>query len=71
MEVDAHVKSIANISSVQMLDGLHDISSSITNGLNFKHMVNVSKTIERFHPTIPIRNEESHIMGFAFVEEFK
>jgi hypothetical protein len=54
-----------------MLDGLHDISSSITNGLNFKHMVNVSKTIERFHPTIPIRNEESHIMGFAFVEEFK
>jgi hypothetical protein len=34
-------------------------------------MVNVSKTIERFHPTIPIRNEEPHIMAFAFVEEFK
>jgi hypothetical protein len=34
-------------------------------------MVNVSKTIERFHPTIPIRNEEPHIMAFAFVEELK
>jgi hypothetical protein len=71
MEVDAHAKSIANISSVQIFDGLHDISSSITNGLNFGHMVNVSKTIERFHPTyIPIRNEEPRIMGFAFVREF-
>jgi hypothetical protein len=71
MEVDAHAKSIANISSVHMLDGLHNICSSITNGLNFRHMVNVSMTIERFHAIIPIRNEESHIMGFAFVEEFK
>jgi hypothetical protein len=71
MEVDAHAKSITNISSVQMLDGFHDISSSITNGLNFKQMVNFSKTIERFHPTIPIRNEEPHVIGFVFVEEFK
>jgi hypothetical protein len=45
MEVDAHAKPITNISSVQMLDGFHDISSFMTNGLNFIHMVNVSKTI--------------------------
>jgi hypothetical protein len=68
MELMHMQNQLQTFSNVQILDGLHDISFSITNGLNFRHMVNVSKTIERFHPTIPIRNEEPYIMGFAFVE---
>jgi hypothetical protein len=67
MELMHMQNQLQTFSSVQIL-GLHDISFSITNGLNFRHMVNVSKTIERFHPPIPIRNEEPYIMGFAFVE---